>query len=115
MSSFIAQFITKKNETVVQANLPPAIVNFLKVTSLPAIGIIVFMFIWAAAANSIDTSLGKFPGPSQVITQVGNLYMEHLESREKEQAFYQRQEKRNAERVAKDPNYIPKIRAYTGS
>ena len=114
MSSFITQFITKKNETVIKANLPPSVVNFLKTVTLPAIGIVVFMFIWAAAANSIDTSLGKFPGPAQVATQIGNLYTEHQESREKEQAFYQRQEKRNADRVAKDPNYVPKIRAYTG-
>jgi len=114
MSSFIAQLITKKNETVITASLPPVVVNFLKAVTLPAVGIIVFMLIWAAAANSIDTSLGKFPGPARVATQVGNLYQEHLESREKEQAFYERQEKRNAARVAKDPNYVPKIRAYTG-
>merc|ERR1712169_35652 len=34
--------------------------------------------------------------------------------REKAEAFYERQEKRNADRVAKDPDYVPKIRPYTG-
>ena len=114
MSSFIAQIFTRKNEALIKADLPQPVVNFLKAVSLPTIGIIVFLFIWSAAANSIDTSLGKFPGPSQVATQVSNLWNEHVESREKEQKFYQRQEKRNADRVAKDPNYVPKIRAYTG-
>mgnify|MGYP000382871752 CR=1 FL=1 len=114
MSSFIAQFFTRKNEALIKAELPTGVVSLLKAVSLPAIGIIVFMFIWSAAANSINTSLGKFPGPSQVATQVGNLWNEHLESREKEQKFYQRQEKRNTERLAKDPNYVAKTRAYTG-
>ena len=36
---------------------------------LPFIGILFFIGIWASAAKSIDTSLGEFPGPSQVWTQ----------------------------------------------
>ena len=81
---------------------------------LPSLGMAGFLVIWAFAASSIDTSLGKFPGPSDVATQVVNLYNEHNAERVKEQAFYQRQEARNAKRVAKDPSYQPKIRAYTG-
>ena len=81
---------------------------------LPIIGIAVFLLIWSFAASNIDTSLGKFPGPTAVATQVVNLYEEHNAEREKEVAFYQRQEERNAKRVAKDPDYVPKIRAYTG-
>lgn len=114
MSSFISQLLTRKNEALIKADLPVPVVDFLKAISLPAIGIIVFLFIWSAAANSINTSLGKFPGPTQVATQIDNLWTEHQESREKEQKFYERQEKRNADRVAKDPSYVPKIRAYTG-
>ena len=114
MTSLIAQLITKKNETVINANLPPFLVNFLQAVTLPLVGILVFMLIWSAAANSIDTSLGKFPGPKAVSEQMVNLVQEHVESREKEQAFYERQEKRNAARIAKDPDYVPKIRAYTG-
>jgi nitrate/nitrite transport system permease protein len=72
------------------------------------------MFLWTLAASSINTSLGKFPGPSQVATQMVNLYQEHVTEREKADAFYERQEERNAKRVAKDPTYVPKIRAYTG-
>lgn len=114
MTSFIAQLINKKNETVINATLPPAVTNVLKAILVPAIGIFVFMLFWTAVANSINTSLGKFPGPAQVGEQIVNLVVEHNEAREKEEAFYERQEKRNAARVAKDPDYVPKMRAYTG-
>lgn len=36
---------------------------------LPAIGMLVFVALWAAVAKNIDTSLGEFPGPSQVWEQ----------------------------------------------
>ncbi|WP_188708120.1 ABC transporter permease [Neiella marina] len=82
--------------------------------ALPLIGIAMFLLIWSMAADRIDTSLGKFPGPSQVATQAVTLYDEHVAERDKAAAFYERQEKRNAARVAKDPTYEPKIRKYTG-
>jgi len=82
---------------------------------LPAVlGMLIFLMLWSLAAQSIDTSLGKFPGPSVVATQFSVLYREHVEEREKAQLFYQRQTKRNELRIAKDPNYQPKIRLYTG-
>lgn len=85
-----------------------------KVILLPFIGIAIFLSIWTVTANSIDTSLGKFPGPVAVVTQFENLYQEHVNEREKAQAFFERQETRNAARLAKDPNYEAKIRGYTG-
>lgn len=85
-----------------------------KVILLPFIGIAIFLSIWTVTANSIDTSLGKFPGPVAVVTQFENLYQEHVNEREKAQAFYQRQETRNAARLAKDPSYKAKVRGYTG-
>ncbi|MBR9908935.1 MAG: ABC transporter permease [Gammaproteobacteria bacterium] len=81
---------------------------------VPLIGLLVFLLLWAAAAQNIDTSLGKFPGPAAVLEQFGSLYDEHRRERVKEEAFYERQHQRNADRVAKDPDYQPKIRAYTG-
>lgn len=82
--------------------------------AIPVVGIIVFLFLWSAAAQNVKTSLGQFPGPSHVWEQFGALYTEHQTAREKETAFYERQEIRNAKRVADDPSYVPKIRAYTG-
>lgn len=81
---------------------------------IPLLGIIVFLFLWSIAAKNIDTSLGEFPGPSAVMEQFQSLYYEHSAEREKEDAFYLRQDKRNAERVERDPDYDPKTRSYTG-
>jgi len=88
--------------------------NQAKPILLPMIGVAIFLFLWTLASSSINTSLGKFPSPAAVATQVHNLYTEHNRERDKAAAFYQRQEERNAKRVAQDPSYEPKIRAYTG-
>ena len=85
-----------------------------KALLLPFIGIAVFLVLWSITANSINTSLGQFPGPVAVVGQFENLYQEHIAEREKATAFYERQEVRNEARVAKDPTYEPKIRNYTG-
>ena len=82
--------------------------------SLPAIGLIGFLILWNAGASRVDTSLGQFPGPAEVWTQTGNLYGEHKTQREKSAAFYERQEKRNAAKLADNPDYVPKIRKFTG-
>ena len=86
----------------------------LKNLFMPLIGIVVFLFVWQVGADRIDTSLGKFPGPIAVYEQWQGLVADHQRERSKESSFYERQEKRNADRVAKDPNYVPKIRDYTG-
>ncbi|MCW8906348.1 MAG: ABC transporter permease [Sedimenticola sp.] len=80
---------------------------------LAAIGL--FLILWSAGAASVTTSLGQLPGPAQVWDQGVQLYQEHRASREREVAFYQRQEQRNAARLARDPNAEVKIRPYTGS
>ncbi|MYM63174.1 ABC transporter permease [Pseudomaricurvus sp. HS19] len=99
---------------MLSANVKKIISDFTRWVVVPAIGVLVFMLLWSAAAQNIDTSLGKFPGPAAVWEQFGTLYDEHVTERQKAADFYERQEQRNAERVAKDPGYEPKIRAYTG-
>ncbi|MGS2723714.1 ABC transporter permease [Porticoccus sp. GXU_MW_L64] len=81
---------------------------------LPVLGIIVFLFFWHVGAGSIKTSLGQFPGPVQVWEQTQNLIAEHNRERDKEAAFYQRQEKRNAKKLAKNPDAKIKVRNYPG-
>lgn len=87
-----------------------------KITELimPFIGIVFFLFLWSLSADAVDTSLGKFPGPQAVLTQMDNLYQEHLDERDKEQAFLDRQQQRNEKRLALDANYVVKTRQYTG-
>ena len=86
----------------------------LEYVGIPLVGILVFLLVWAAAAERIDTSLGQLPGPTAVWGQSGTLAEKQSAEREKETAFYERQEKCNADGVAKDPDYVPKIHAYTG-
>ncbi len=80
----------------------------------PAIGIGLFLLLWQFTATNIVTSLGQFPGPSEVWTQSKGVMAEHYAEREKEQAFYDRQEKRNAKKLEKNPDAVVKIRNYTG-
>lgn len=84
-------------------------------TILPVLGLLVFIGLWNMLAKNIDTSLGQFPGTSAVWEQAQVLYQEHQTQQQKAEAFYERQEKRNADRVAKDPSYQPKIREFTGA
>ena len=81
---------------------------------LPILGISLFLLLWSATAPRVDTSLGAFPGPGQVFEQAKTLLAEHQQERAKEVGFYQRQSERNADRLATDPSYDAKVRAYTG-
>ncbi len=81
---------------------------------IPILGISLFLLVWQIVAANIDTSLGKFPGPSQVWQQTKALADEHVQQRAKAAKFYQRQEERNAKKLAQDPNATIKMRAYTG-
>lgn len=81
---------------------------------LPTLGIVAFLFAWHLLAVNVNTSLGQFPGPSQVLEQVISLQGEHVEQRQKETEFYQRQEIKNAKKLAKNPAAQVKTRDYTG-
>jgi nitrate/nitrite transport system permease protein len=91
-----------------------AFTRILGSIALPLVGLVVFLGLWNQMANNIDTSLGKFPGPAEVWEQSVNLIDEHNAQMDKEAIFYERQEKRNASRLAQDPTYEPKIRGFTG-
>ena len=106
--------IISLNEVLSPANLRLMLDKTLKRLALPGLGIIVFLGLWQLVANNIITSLGQFPGPTQVWQQSHNLVAEHQRERTKEAAFYARQELRNAIKLAKDPNAVVKLRAYTG-
>jgi nitrate/nitrite transport system permease protein len=87
---------------------------FISSLILPVIAITIFLVLWSASAKQVQTSLGQLPGPVAVFDQASNLVDEHIAEREKEEAFYQRQHKRNEAKLAKDPNATVKIRPYTG-
>lgn len=89
--------------------------KFSKTLLVPLVGLLIFLFVWEIGAKSINTSLGAFPGPMAVYEQTINLVNDHQNERNKETAFYERQEKRNAKKLEKDPNAKVKIRPYTGN
>ena len=80
----------------------------------PVLAIAAFLFIWSQVSSGIQTSLGQIPGPTAVWTQAKALWADHADQREKAAAFYERQEKRNAEKLAEDPNAEIRQVRYTG-
>ncbi|MEM9139307.1 MAG: ABC transporter permease, partial [Pseudomonadota bacterium] len=81
---------------------------------VPLMAIIAFLLAWGWLAPQVQTSLGAIPGPAQVWEQVGNLHDDHLRERDKEDAFYERQEKRNQKFIDAGKPEKVKDRAYTG-
>lgn len=83
--------------------------------STPLLGILIFLVLWGFFAPKVVTSLGAVPGPVQVYHQFQALVDEHQEERGKEASFYERQEKRNAKKLAENPDAVVKIRKYAGN
>jgi nitrate/nitrite transport system permease protein len=81
---------------------------------IPLVAIAVFLFAWSQMSSRIQTSLGQIPGPVAVLGQAQSLWADHKAEREKAAAFYERQAKRNADKLAKDPNAEIRGVKYTG-
>ncbi len=117
MPYFIANDASKKRNNVFSL-LPyksaQASVSQAKKWLLPIVGIVAFLLMWSLAAKQVHTSLGTLPGPYETAQQFNGLVDDHFASREREAAFYQRQEDRNQAKLEKDPNADVRIRPYTG-
>lgn len=81
---------------------------------MPFVGILAFILLWHTAAPNINTSLGDFPQPKQVYEQWGNLVDEYKTEQARAAIFYDRQEKRNAELLANDPQAKIDERSFNG-
>jgi nitrate/nitrite transport system permease protein len=81
---------------------------------VPLLSLVLFLAVWGVLAPRIQTSLGAFPGPVQVLEQTKVLWADHFAERQKRAEFLARQDQRNQERVAADPAYVPKHFAWTG-
>lgn len=90
------------------------VLTIFRGVGVPMLSIALFLLIWAGAASKVQTSLGELPGPVKVWEQTMQLVKEHKEERQKEVAFIERQERRNAEKLEKNPEAKVKIRPYTG-
>ena len=85
-----------------------------RLLGIPLVAIAVFLFGWSQASSRIETSLGQIPGPVAVLEQAGALWKDHKAERVKAAAFYERQAKRNAGKLAEDPNAEIREIKYTG-
>lgn len=81
---------------------------------VPMVAIAVFLFAWSQVSARIETSLGRIPGPVAVWQQTQALWADHKAERAKATAFYERQAKRNADKLAQDPSVATVVRKYTG-
>lgn len=88
--------------------------EILQVIGIPVLAFAIFLGLWGGLAGSVQTSLGALPGPSAVLEAAGGLLDEHRAEREKADAFYKRQDERNAQILAADPNAEVNVRAWTG-
>jgi nitrate/nitrite transport system permease protein len=81
---------------------------------VPCIAIAAFLLIWNATAAGVQTSLGAIPSPAQVWEAAQGLIADHQAERQKAAEFYRKQEQKNAELLARDPNARIMERKWTG-
>ena len=86
----------------------------LNAAIVPGMAFLIFLLVWSMTASQIKTSLGVVPGPTQVWEQMLVLVDEHIEERDKADAFYVRQEVRNTKKLVDNPDAKIKTRDYTG-
>ncbi|GAB4301809.1 MAG: ABC transporter permease [Thiohalomonadaceae bacterium] len=113
-TTFNAPALDRLQACLQSTQFPRRVVAMVRHLLIPLIAIAIFLGVWGAAAKNIQTSLGELPGPVAVWQQAGALLDEHSAERAKAAAFYQRQEERNAAKLAEDPAAEVKIRPYTG-
>jgi len=81
---------------------------------IPLVAIVLFLLVWSGVAARIETSLGALPGPGAVWTEAKNLVAEHGAERTRRDEFYARQEVRNSQALAENPDADVRVRRYTG-
>lgn len=86
-----------------------------RLLGVPLLAIVLFLGAWGYLAPKVQTSLGAVPGPVQVWDQFQNLNADHQRQKQKEAAFYERQDVRNAKLVANGQADKVKQRTFTGA
>ena len=77
-------FLAKENSSNAASQI-------IKSVGIPLLAVGVFLMLWSVLAAQVQTSLGVLPGPAKVWEQAMVLVDEHMVEREKEVAFYERQ------------------------
>jgi nitrate/nitrite transport system permease protein len=92
----------------------PQLLELWRSLGVPLLAVAIFLFAWSQMSSRIQTSLGQIPGPVAVWGQAQSLWADHKAQRAKAEAFYERQQQRSAERLAKNPDAPVKVIKYTG-
>ena len=92
----------------------PQLRELWQLAGVPLLAIAIFLFAWSRVSATIETSLGHIPGPVAVWQQTQALWADHKAERAKAEAFYERQAKRNATKLAEDSTAAIVTRKYTG-
>ncbi len=85
-----------------------------RLLGVPVLAIALFLVAWGTLAPKVQTSLGAVPGPAQVWEEAVGLHADAMRERQKEAAFYDRQDTRNAKLVADGKADDVRARVYTG-
>lgn len=80
----------------------------------PALALLIFLGLWSIVAAKVEVPFGSLPGPTDVWVEARGLWNEHKAEREKERAFYQRQDERRERQLAESPDKEWKERRYAG-
>ena len=84
-----------------------------RLLAVPLLAIAAFLFLWAALAPKVETSLGAVPGPAQVWDEAVNLHDDAVAKAEKRAEFQAKVDQLNERLIASGRE--PKERAYTGA
>jgi len=88
---------------------------WVKELLLPGIGIVVFLVLWHLLAYTVQTSLGKLPGPIEAYEQAGNLYQEYRAEKTREFEYLAQQEVSRKDFLAQNPGQEFVLLPYTGA
>ena len=103
-----------KNNSIVLRRLDVWARDTWRPIAVPAVAMLAFMLLWSHAAASVETTLGRIPGPVAVWQQAGALWADHVAERARAAAFYERQAQRTAVLLARDPSAAVPAVDYTG-
>ena len=92
----------------------PAPRQLMAYSGLPVLACGLFLLGWSWLARHIEVSFGRLPGPHAVAVQVANLWSDHRAERQKEAAFYRRQDERRTKFLKSHPASKWKERKYAG-
>ncbi len=86
--------------------------RLLDTAGMPAMAFAIFLGAWSLVASSIETSIGRLPGPTAVAQEARNLLGAHTEERRKAAEYAQRMKVQAAEAKTAGKPFV--VRKYSG-